>query len=70
MRVVHFASSRALRKEIAEDTSETNSDTVSQGLHAPYTRFTPSSPLRMAASKLFAEKLEKSTFFVYVSLSR
>ena len=35
-----------------------------QGLHAPYTRFPPNSPLRMAASTLFTEKLEKSTFFV------
>jgi hypothetical protein len=35
-----------------------------------YIRFPSNLPLRMAASKLFAGKLEKSTFFVYVSLSR
>ena len=61
-RVVHFVSSKKLRKETEEDMNQTNSNAVFQGLHAPYTRFPSNSPLRMVASKHFLKKLENSLF--------
>ena len=68
-RVVHFVSSRKLRKEADEILNQTISDAVFQGLHAPYCRLAPNSPLRRTASKLSTDNPEKSTFFVYMSLS-
>ena len=52
-------SSRKLRKEAAEDTSETKPGAVFQRLHAPYIRFPPNSQLRMPKQTEKSENARK-----------
>ena len=66
----HVVTPRKLRRDADEDTSETNSDAVFQGLQAAHCRFPSNQSVCMKLSQEFRKKLEKIIFFVCIAFCR
>jgi hypothetical protein len=66
----HVVTPRKLRRDTDEDTSETNSDAVFQGLQAAYCRFASNQSVFVKLSQELGKKLEKIIVFVCIALCR
>ena len=70
MRGDHFVNPRKFGNELDEDSSETDSDVVFQGLQAAYCRFASNQSVFVKLSQELGKKLEKIIFFVYIPFCR